>query len=51
MPQSDKQQSSTPTPFLITVTKEGHLVIRLPVSLLKYLLAVVGAADAIACLT
>lgn len=33
------------SPFLITVTKEGHLVVRLPLSLLKYILTGLGVAD------
>jgi hypothetical protein len=38
--------NGSPSPFLITVTKEGHLVVRLPVSLLKYVLGGLGLADA-----
>ncbi len=41
----DENNNNTPSLFLITVTKEGNLVIRLPVSLLKYVLAGLGVAD------
>lgn len=51
MNQSEEQQSTTHSPFSITVTKEGQLVIRVPVSALKYLLALLGAADALALVT
>ncbi len=43
--------SGSPSPFLITVTKEGHLVVRLPLSMLKYILTGLGVADFVAYLT
>lgn len=48
MNQSDATTSTAHSPFLITLTKEGQLVIRLPVAALKYLLALFWAADALA---
>ena len=36
--------TGSPSPFLITVTKEGHVVIRLPLSLLKWILTGLGVS-------
>lgn len=45
LPTQHVEEGGSPSPFLITVTKEGHLVVRLPVSVLKYVLTGLGVAD------